>query len=56
MEAGLEDDLLECLRVVQALGGVEDFDAGKMVGRVIVDGDAVPKLFRGHSRFFETDV
>ncbi len=32
VRAGLENEMLERLRVVQPLGGVEDFDAGEAVG------------------------
>ena len=52
MRSGLEfaacvvsaDNLFERFRVVQALGGVEDFDAGEKVGGVVVEGDAGGKL------------
>ena len=54
--AGFENDVLERFGVGQALGGEEDFDAGEAVGGVIVEGDAVVKVFGGHGCFFEADV
>ena len=47
VRAGLENEMLERLRVVQPLGGVEDFDAGETVGGVVVEGNAVRNLLRG---------
>ena len=43
-------------RVVQVLGGGADFDAGETVGGVVVEGDAVLKVFSSHGCFFEADV
>jgi len=51
-----EENLLECFQVVQALGGIEDFDAGEMVGGVVVEGDAVFEVFRSYSGVCEADV
>ena len=51
-----EDNLLERFRVVHALGGVEDFDAGEMVGGVVVEGYAVFEVFRGYGGVCEADV
>ena len=52
----MEDDLLAQMWIVQPLRGVEDFDAGEAVGRVVVEGNAIVKVFRGHGCFFEADV
>ena len=56
VRACFENDVLERFRVGEALGGVEDFDAGEAVGGVVVEGDAVVKVFGGHGCFFEADV
>ena len=39
MADDFEDGLIGRARVVQALGGVENFDGGEGVGGVVVEGD-----------------
>ena len=39
--AGFEDGLFERRRIGQSLPGIEDFDAGEAVRRVVIQGDAV---------------
>ena len=51
-----EDNLFERFRGVHALGDVEDFDAGEVVGSVVIKGDAVFEVFRGYGGVCESDV
>jgi len=50
-----EDNLFERFRVFQALGGVEDFDAGESVSGVVIEGNAVFKVLCSNGYFCEED-